>query len=134
MKLLLDTHVFLWAVGDSTKLPSRIIGMLESDEHQLLVSAASAWEIAIKSGIGKQMVWHHGPPADLLDDFIGRLGATRLPIHIRHAVEVWRFRDCRNKDPFDRMLATQAVLEGASLVTADAAFGDFAGLTTLWAE
>ena len=106
--------------------------MLQSDEHQLLVSAATAWEITIKAGIGKQLVWQHGPPAEHLDSFISRLGATRLPIQIQHAVEVWRFRDCQNKDPFDRLLATQAIVEGATLLTADRAFSDFLGLTTLW--
>jgi len=106
--------------------------MLRSDEHQILVSAASAWEITIKAGIGKQLVWRHGPPSDLLDSFIDRLGATRLPIHIHHAVEVWRFRNCRNKDPIDRLLATQAVVEGATLLTADRSFDDFPNLSILW--
>ena len=132
MKLLLDTHVFLWAIGDPAKLPPQVVDMLRSDGNQILVSAATAWEITVKAGIGKQMVWQYGPPADLLDGFIDRLGATRLPIHIHHALQVCRFRDCRNKDPFDRLLATQAVVEGATLLTADRAFGDFPGLCTLW--
>jgi len=49
-----------------------------------LVSAATAWEFTIKAGIGKQMMWQHGPPADLLDSFIDRLGATRLPSFMQH--------------------------------------------------
>ena len=132
MKVLLDTHVFLWAIGDLAKLPPQIVEILKSDQHQLLVSAATAWEITIKAGIGKQLVWQFGPPADHLDSFIERLGASRLPIHIQHAVEVWRFRECQNKDPFDRFLAAQALVEGATLLTADRAFGDFPGLKTLW--
>ena len=132
MKLLLDTHVFLWAIGDLAKLPRQVVDMLRSDHNQLLVSSATAWEITIKAGNGKQLFWQHGPPADKLDSFIDRLGATRLPILVHHAVEVWRFRECQNKDPFDRILATQAVVEGATLLTADRAFSDFPGLTTLW--
>ena len=132
MKLLLDTHVFLWAIEDTAKLPPQVLDLLRSDQHQLLVSAATAWEITIKSSVGKHLVWQHGTPAVSLDSFIDRLGATRLPIQVQHAIEVWRFRDCRNKDPFDRIIATQAVVEGATLLTADRSFEDFPGLDTFW--
>ena len=70
MNLLLDTHVFLWAIGDPAKLPPQVVDMLRSNRNQILVSAATAWEITIKAGIDKQMVWQYGPPADLLDGFL----------------------------------------------------------------
>jgi len=132
LKFLLDTHVFLWAVDDPMKLPPQVLDLLRSGQNQLLVSAASAWEITIKSGIGKHLVWQHGSALTSLDSFIERLGATPVPIQVQHATEFLRFRDCRNKDPFDRVIAAQAVIEGATLLTADRAFGDFPGLITFW--
>ncbi|MBY0504165.1 MAG: type II toxin-antitoxin system VapC family toxin [Bryobacteraceae bacterium] len=132
MKLLLDTHVFLWAASQPALLPPSIREALVSDENRLLVSAASIWEITVKVAAGREIQWVDRTPPEVLDSFIDRLGATRLDITSTHAAGIWRFRDWANKDPFDRMLATQALAESAMLITADEQLRGYPGLPTLW--
>ncbi|TFH20658.1 MAG: type II toxin-antitoxin system VapC family toxin [Acidimicrobiales bacterium] len=119
MKLLLDTHVFVWASTDDPQLGGMARELITDPANPLLVSAASAWEMSIKAASGK---W---PAADTMidgiHDAIHALGASTLPIEIEHAVRAGRL-DWAHRDPFDRMLAAQAICEGATLVTADRAF------------
>lgn len=134
MKLLLDTHAFLWACRDKRHLPDAIQAAILSADNQVLVSAASIWEITIKAASGKQLFWTPGEPIEILETYVERLGATRLPISTRHALATFGFREWSNKDPFDRLLAAQALEERALLVTADKAFGECpVELDLLWA-
>lgn len=116
MKLLLDTHVLLWAAaGEGLSRPS--MARLADPENELLFSAASIWEIAIKSGLGR---------ADFdLDAAVFRRellesGYGELPIDGAHAAAVARLPEL-HRDPFDRMLIAQAMVEGVVLLTADEA-------------
>ncbi len=133
MKLLLDTHVFLWAACQPDRLPPTVREALAADENPILVSAASIWEITIKAAAGRQIQWLDRSPPEVLDSYIERLGATRLDITSAHASASWRFREWANKDPFDRMLATQTMAESATLVTADGLLRAYPGLPTFWA-
>ena len=134
MKLLLDTHAFLWACRDQKNLPGAIQAAILCTDNQVLVSAASIWEITMKAASGKQLFWTPNEPIDILETYVGRLGATRLPISNRHALATFGFREWSNKDPFDRLLAAQALEEKAQLVTADQAFGACpVKLDLLWA-
>jgi PIN domain nuclease of toxin-antitoxin system len=123
MKLLLDTHVLLWAAGAPDHLPAAARAMIEDPEHQLFFSAASMWEIAIKQGLGRSDF--RADPAlvrrGLLDN-----GYAELAITGRHAVAVAGLPPL-HKDPFDRMLVAQAIADGLLLLTVDPEVARYAG-------
>jgi PIN domain nuclease of toxin-antitoxin system len=112
MRLLLDTHIFLWAVmGDSAlKAPVRRV-IEEADE--VYVSAASIWEIAIKARLGKIEA-----DTDALVDEIAQVGFRELPVRLRHAAGVAKL-PLHHTDPFDRLLIAQAIAEPLKLLTVD---------------
>lgn len=124
MSFLLDTHTLAWAVGDPSLLGPNALAHLQDPASVLLVSPASIWEMSIKHRAGK---WPEVAP--FLDDqrfaaFMKRLGASELPIRLPHARLAGQF-DVAHKDPFDRLLAAQALLEGVTLLSQDPAFEDF---------
>ena len=126
MRLLLDTHILLWAAEDRN-LPGAARALIEDQGNDLLFSSASMWEIAIKASLGR-------------DDFridIERLlralvenGYVELPVAGVHAVQVGRL-PAIHKDPFDRMLAAQALVEGLTLITADPVVARYPGAVRL---
>lgn len=129
MTLLLDTHVLLWALGAPDRLPPSVRTLLADRRQHLAVSAASAFEIATKHRLGRL------PEAAALvhgfDQQVARLGADSLPIEARHGVTAGLF-EWPHRDPFDRMLAAQAMVEGLVLVSADEVFRALPGLALLW--
>lgn len=113
MNLLLDTHAFLWAVDDNPKLSQKAREAIVDGKNIVFVSAATAWEITIKKGIGKLKT----PQADYLEEL--RLHRfTALDITTEHALAVDGLPE-HHKDPFDRMLVAQAQVENLTLVTRD---------------
>jgi len=118
MRLLLDTHAFLWWQEDSGKLGADVRRAIARAET-VWVSAASAWEVAIKVGLGKLKL----PGA--FADAVEQSQFTALPIGFEHAALVGRLPRLHG-DPFDRMLIAQAIVEGATLVTHDEQFGAYA--------
>jgi PIN domain nuclease of toxin-antitoxin system len=128
MRYLIDTHVLLWWFFDDPKLPSGVRRILEDPENTILVSSASAWEIATKHRLGKL------PAARVLvqdiSGWIVRAGFTELMISIDHAQ--WAgARPSPHRDPFDRMLAAQSAIEDVPLITSDRALHGF-GITVFW--
>ena len=124
MKLLLDTHIFVWAATGDRRLPSEAAAMILDASNTRTLSAASAWETSVKAASGR---W--GGAAAMLDDLdtaLRDLQAEQLPIDIPAAVLAGRL-EWDHRDPFDRMLAAQTNLGGYSLVTVDRAF-DRAGI------
>ena len=109
-RLLLDTHVGLWWLQGSDHLKDSVVVLLKDATNEVFVSAASVWEIAIKQGLGKLEA-----PDDLLD-LIEQSGFEALSISSFHAEQAGRL-PLAHKDPFDRMLITQAQAEGLILVT-----------------
>lgn len=103
--------------------------MIENPASRLVVSAASAWEISTKHRLGKL------PEADALlgaySKHLDRLGANRLPVSEEHALLAGRL-EWNHRDPFDRMLAAQAMVESLIIITGDPTFGDCRGVLTLW--
>ncbi len=116
MRLLLDTHALLWWWKDDPRLSKRAAAAIADEANTVLVSAASAWEIATKHRIGKLP----GVEAALRDfnELIAADGFSHLAIAHSHAIKAGGF-DVEHRDPFDRMLAAQAIIEGAALVTDD---------------
>lgn len=121
MKLLLDTQAFLWYVDANPKLSAKAKLALEDPSAELYLSAASVWEVAIKVGVEKLKL-----PEPIDRYFEKRLGNSIKPLEVdwRHAMAVAALPDF-HKDPFDRMLAAQAAVEGMALVSSDKVFKEY---------
>ena len=120
MNLLLDTHIFLWVIDDSPRLSGAARAAIIDDANVVFVSAVTAWEISIKTAIGKLTV----PGGDYLDELkLHRL--TPLNITTEHALAVAGLPHY-HQDPFDRMLIAQAQIENLTLVTGDARIRQYA--------
>ena len=123
MKLLLDTHLLLWAAGQPDQLSTAARAWLDDPQNELLFSAASLWEIAIKRGLGREdfqvdaRVLRRG----LLDNGYGELAITS-----EHAVAIDSLQPI-HKDPFDRILLAQSMVEGITLLTSDPLLAQYPG-------
>ena len=115
MRLLIDTHILIWALEDCAQLSPRAKELLLDPEHEHWVSAASVWEIAIKASIRKLTL---SRPLGDLEKGILAAGFRVLDISIRHAVAVSEI-ELHHNDPFDRMLLAQCEVETLRLVSAD---------------
>jgi PIN domain nuclease of toxin-antitoxin system len=116
MRLLLDTHVLLWAASSPQRLPLSLRRELEDEATQPMFSAISLWEVGIKAGLGRS---DFAADAAVLRRGMLDNGYEELPFTSEHAVAVAAL-PVLHKDPFDRALIAQAIVEGAALVTADA--------------
>ncbi|HEX4032308.1 MAG TPA: type II toxin-antitoxin system VapC family toxin [Terracidiphilus sp.] len=123
MKFLLDTQLVLWAPVSDARLSRAARLILNDPEHQTLFSVASLWEIAIKSGIGK--LDPNLDPRSFRRQLI-EMGHEELPVLGQHAVSVDGLPPI-HKDPFDRLLIAQAMVEGITLLTADATIARYPG-------
>ncbi|EKD39825.1 MAG: PilT protein [uncultured bacterium] len=123
MKLLLDTHLLLWAAQGIEYLPSDAQMLMSEPENELFFSVASLWEIVIKCGLGREdfKVDPHVLRRSLLDN-----GYHEMPIHSEHAVAIGALPPI-HKDPFDRLLVAQAIVEGITLLTADIQVAKYPG-------
>ena len=115
MKLLLDTHILLWAAGNPERLSTEARALLNDPKNELFFSAASLWEIAIKNNLGRADFQVN---ARLLRRGLLDNGYQELAISSVHAVSIDSL-PMIHKDPFDRMLIAQAMVEGITLLTAD---------------
>lgn len=120
MRILLDTHIALWAVADTSKLSNEVIKLLASGNNEVFYSVASVWEIAIKHKLKPEQM----PVSE--DEFVelcDKTGFSRLPIKVEHISEIkslTRPADApKHNDPFDRMLLGQAKNEDLKLLTHD---------------
>jgi len=129
MSYLLDTHAIIWLTSSRRTPPASLVAALESGDGKPLASAVSAFEIATKVRLGK--LDEARALADGWDTLIPSFGAGSLALNDRHALLAGRL-EWDHKDPFDRLLAAQAITEGLTLVTADKAFESLPGLSVLW--
>jgi PIN domain nuclease of toxin-antitoxin system len=116
VKVLIDTHVWLWMLTDPARLGSAR-ELLQDAEVELLLSAVSTWEIAVKYAIGRLPLPE--PPSSYVPDRIRSTGVTTLPVSISHTLAVAELPH-HHRDPFDRLLIVQARTLGVPIVTADA--------------
>jgi len=124
MKLLLDTHILLWAAGEPDCLPAEAKTMINNIENSLFFSVASIWEIIIKNSLGRAdfYVDAHLLRRGLLDN-----GYQELSIENRHILTIPTL-PLIHKDPFDRILVAQATAEAITLLTADSLVGQYPGI------
>jgi len=115
MRLLLDTHVVLWSAIWPERLSSEAADLLSQDNNELLFSVINVWEVAIKLGLNRPDF--QVDPQRLLQNLLAN-GYVELPVNGRHAVAVASLPPI-HRDPFDRMLIAQCIVEGATLLTAD---------------
>ena len=128
MNLLLDTHAFLWWITDGSRLSPRAREAIADGGNVLFFSAASGWEIAIKARLGKLRV-----PEDLrrfLTEQLSRNAIQVLPIHLSHALHVYTLPD-HHRDPFDRLLISQSLLENLPVLSADPQLAQYA-IEVIW--
>lgn len=128
MKLILDTHVFIWTVLEPEKLSSQIVMLIGNDDNDLFISTASIWEMQIKITIGKL---HFD---DLLSEIVAQQQQINelkiLPIKLEH---IWQLKHLplHHKDPFDRMIISQAITEDLPVLTIDNSFNRYP-INTIW--
>jgi PIN domain nuclease of toxin-antitoxin system len=127
MRLLLDTHTFLWWVNDSSRLSSRALQAIGAADGPLF-SVASCWEMAIKSGSGKLKLPFS--VARFVSEQLAANGFLQLPIELAHAARVAEL-PLHHRDPFDRLLAAQALEEDLAIVSADSIFKRY-GVKRIW--
>ena len=123
MKLLLDTHLLLWAADNPRRLPKAARVLIEDTENELLFSAASLWEITIKRSLERP---DFQVDARLLRRALLDNGYSELPITSEHAVNIDHLPPT-HKDPFDRILVAQATVEGITLLTNDRGLAAYPG-------
>jgi PIN domain nuclease of toxin-antitoxin system len=128
VKVLLDTHVLLWVLTDSSKLSPTAATAYRNPGHELYISAASLWEIGIKVSLGKLILQNDWPP--IIGNELERNGIRWLPIEMAHCATVATL-PFHHRDPFDRLLVAQALHEGMTLLSADATLAAY-GVEVLW--
>lgn len=128
MKLLLDTHVFLWMNGAPEKLSAKVRDIFVRGEDELFLSIASPWEVQIKQQIGKLAI--DATIDELLTPHLKDNSLRLLPIEIRHVLGLGSLA-MHHRDPFDRMFIAQALTDGMGIVTADPLFDSYP-VSVIW--
>jgi PIN domain nuclease of toxin-antitoxin system len=124
MRLLLDTNALLWWRDASPQLPSQVHGQIADGRNEIMVSAATLWEIAIKRTVGKLRF------PDDFEEVMHQEGFTLLPISFLH-LRALEALPTHHRDPFDRLLIAQALADGIPIATSDRAFAAY-GVQILW--
>ena len=122
MRLLLDTQAWIWMLASPNRLSTSSRALLTTPDSEIILSAASVWEMAIKHSIGKLTLPE--APETYIQRLIEESGTTALPIYHRHAALVATLPRHHN-DPFDRLLIAQAMVESIPIMTADRAFSAY---------
>src|SRR5438874_676644 len=128
MKLLLDTHTFLWFIMGNPNLSAKARAAIESITNEKYVSVASVWEIAIKVSVGKLSL--SAPFSSLIPEQLSANGFELLNLEVAHASALIRL-PFHHRDPFDRLLIAQAMVEQMQIVSVDSAF-DAYPISRLW--
>ena len=120
MRILLDTHAFLWSVTEDTRLSDRARSTFLDADNELLISAVTGFEITVKYALGKLELAE--PPREFIENRIRNNALGRLPISLAHTYRLSHLPH-HHRDPFDRLLISQALEEDIPVLSADSAFG-----------
>jgi PIN domain nuclease of toxin-antitoxin system len=128
--LLLDTHVFLWWALEPDKLPPAVAAAMQDPQARIVFSAVSSWEAQIKAGLGKLELKE--PLRIIVERELVQNRWEALPVYLQHT---WKLKELPplHKDPFDRLLVAQALVEDLAIVTKDPLVTMYPGLEVLWA-
>ena len=129
MRLLLDTHALWWTFSEPTRLSADARNVIFDSRNELLYSPVTPWELATKHRRGRFP--EVGALLAAFPESVSRIRAIEVPISSRHGLLAGRL-EWEHRDPFDRMLAAQSMLEGTRLVTADRAFSTLPGVDVFW--
>lgn len=127
MNLLLDTHTFLWFTSGSNEIPKRVIDLIENPDNKSLVSLVSLWEVSIKNSLGKLQIKNNF--SEILND-IEDNKLNLLPITFNHIVTQNTLPHI-HKDPFDRLILSQAISENINIISRDEIFDEYLKPTTI---
>ncbi len=127
MKYLIDTHIFIWFVESSPNLSRTAKKIIENQSNEIFISIAALWEISIKTSIGKLKI--KGTYDSVIDDLNDNL-IEILPLEFVHTVENNRL-PFHHRDPFDRIMIAQAIVENIDFISADAVFDDYLKNTSI---
>ena len=122
MKLLLDTHAFIWLNTQPSRLSSNVMGLLTSGLHDFYLSIASPWEMQIKSQLGKLSL--DVSLSELIDTSVNRNNISLLNIEFKH-IDYLANLPLHHNDPFDRIMIAQALLENMAIISVDSAFSKY---------
>lgn len=128
MRVLLDTHTFLWWITDDPRLSSRAREIIADGSNRLFLSAASGWEIAIKAALGRLEL--PTTPGQFIAEQLAANAVEGLPILMSHALHVYTLPRY-HRDPFDRLLVAQSQLEHLPILTADPLISQY-DVNTIW--
>ena len=128
MRVLLDTHAFLWWIGDDRRLSVAARAVVADGDNEVFFSTASAWEMAIKARLGR--LWVAEDFQGFVADQVALNGFRVLSVELLHALHVQALPD-HHRDPFDRLLVAQSRVEGLALVTADGGLSAY-GVERIW--
>jgi PIN domain nuclease of toxin-antitoxin system len=128
MKVLVDTHTFIWALLHDHRLTSKAKQILTSNEHELVFSLVSLWEVAIKIKTGKLNTI--GSSVAYISDEMNAYGMQLLPIRYEHILQLESLPH-HHSDPFDRLLIAQAITESLPILSGDRAFANY-GIKLVW--
>jgi len=121
VRILIDTHAFLWYLQDANSLSGVAQDIIESHRSEILLSIASVWETSIKCAQGKLVI---DDGFESMPDLLQRFAIELLPIDLSHTLKYYEL-PFHHKDPFDRMIAAQAIVEGIDLVSIDDSFDPY---------
>ncbi|MBP8252342.1 MAG: type II toxin-antitoxin system VapC family toxin [Herpetosiphon sp.] len=129
MKYLLDTHSFMWFVEGKHSLSATARNLIANEKSILFLSMASIWEIAIKSSLNKLTL--HQPFEVFISNQIRNNALNILEINIQHTIQV-TYLPFHHRDPFDRIIIAQSIVESLPIISVDTIFDMYAGVTRIW--
>lgn len=129
MRLLLDTHTFLWFIEGNPQLNGHARQLIEDIENERLLSIASLWEMSIKASLGKLKLKLTFP--DMVRDHVGGNAMKLLHISPEH-LDIVRSLPFHHKDPFDRLIIAQSRTENIPVLSRDEVFDEYAGIQRIW--
>lgn len=130
MKLLLDTHTFLWLIAGDASLSRKARDIIEAVDNEPLLSAASLWEMAIKVSLGKLTLNFEEPFSEAIGGQLRENGITVLPLALTHIGQV-AVMPFHHRDPFERLIVAQALVESLPIVGREQAFDGY-GVQRIW--